>query len=122
MANWFHRFFNPHCSHCSEERICQTCETLKYEIERLRADNDKLLSKVLKEPTIPQDKEINDKPMLPITNKRIPWAVRREALEAEDRERARLLRSAVRPDSADEIKAFEDELKEVEKRRNTQKE
>jgi hypothetical protein len=101
MANWFHRFFNPHCPHCAEElvqeMICESCETLKIENARLQRDNDRLLERILEKPETPKEREIAPVPQS-VLPKTLPWAVRRQMLEAEDREKARLMTKAAKPD------------------------
>jgi hypothetical protein len=76
-----------------ENRVCQSCETLKEQLDRANYENQRLLDKlVFTEPKV----EISSKPVeVPIRN--IPWHVRRQMLEAEDRERARLMREAPKP-------------------------
>jgi hypothetical protein len=121
MANWFHRFFNPHCPHCLNEtiesRICASCEVLRAEVARLRADNERLLSRVLEKPEVIKDREIAPAPQA-VLPKSIPWAVRRQMLEAEDREKAKLIRNAAKPDSVEDL---EKEMGIVEENRNASK-
>ena len=101
MANWFHRFWNPHCEHCatekSEARVCTSCEFLKQELETVRRDNALLLARILEKP----EKEV-ERTTAPIPQsippRTVPWAVRRQMLEAEDREKARLMNKAPKPD------------------------
>lgn len=98
MLKWLHHIFNPHCPECREEReketICPSCEILKVQVEKLTYDNEKLLNRILEKPEIE-----TDKPRVEITPPRnIPWNVRRQILEKEDREKARLMRDAPKPD------------------------
>ncbi len=112
MKNPFHEFLNPHCEHCKNERedikICHSCETLKLEIERLRDENERLLDRLLAkpEPIIetgpPKDMKVP---------KHIPWNVRRQMLEQEDREKARLMSQAPQP--LKDIKSVEELEKEL---------
>lgn len=113
--NWFHKFFNPHCPDCKLERedskICASCETLKLEIERLRLENDKLLNKILEKHTKEKISGQLDEPRLPISSGNMPWNVRRQMLEKEDRERAKLIREAPKPRT--DVKSVEDLEKEL---------
>jgi hypothetical protein len=113
MSNWIHRFFNPHCPHCYDElkesRVCLSCDTLQTQIERLTFENTKLLNKLFTEPAIIAPSQ----PMEPTRPINVPWNVRRQMLEAEDRERAKLIRNA--PISTDEL---EKELKIAEEKRS----
>lgn len=98
MLKWIHHIFNPHCPECREERereiVCPSCEILKVQVEKLTYDNEKLLNRILEKPEIEPEK-----PRVEITPPRnIPWNVRRQILEKEDREKARLMRDAPKPD------------------------
>jgi hypothetical protein len=96
MLNFIHRLLNPHCEFCHDEReaaqICKSCETLKGQLENINFEKDKLLSRILERPNV----EIPTQPERTITvpTGNIPWAVRRQMLEREDREKARLMRDA----------------------------
>ena len=104
MSNWFHRFFNPHCPHCAEELkdelVCPSCETLKTQLERLTYENTKLLDRLLKEP---EKVEVSQKPVEVTVPRNVPWNVRRQMLEAEDRERAKLMKAAPQPVSVEDL-------------------
>jgi hypothetical protein len=123
MANWFHRFLNPHCSHCAEERkekaVCKSCEILQFENDRLHAENSRLLTELLKndneQPLAVRDNQ--DIPKIPLP-RRMPFTARRQMLEAEDRERAKILRQAPKPETAS-VEDFAKELADVEKERAT---
>ena len=88
MINWFHKLFNPHCPDCITERVCNTCEVLRHELEIIRLERDKLLSKLIDKPIEPVVEHTEVKPIMPHA---IPWKVRRQMLEAEDREKAKLI-------------------------------
>jgi hypothetical protein len=98
MSNWFHRFLNPHCPHCveekHEEKVCPSCEILRTQVDRLLYENNRLLDRILEKPA-PEPAREPVKITLP--NKNIPWSVRRQMLEAEDREKARLIKDAPQP-------------------------
>ena len=98
MSNWIHRLFNPHCPHCLSERVeskvCPSCETLKAQLEMINYENKRLLDRIL----TPSIKEEVARPPVEITRPtNVPWNVRRQILEAEDREKAKLLRNAPVP-------------------------
>lgn len=97
MFLFFHRLFNPHCEHCREERqetkVCSSCETLRQQLEIANHEKEKLLERILEKP----EPEVNTQP-IPVTQaKNIPWNVRRQLLEAEDRVKAKLMRDAPKP-------------------------
>ena len=79
-----------------EEKVCASCETLRQQLEFSNYEKTQLLNKLLKEPE-PEPKQ----PEAPqITRPRsIPWNVRRQLLEQEDRVKAQRLRSVPKPDS-----------------------
>lgn len=103
MSNWFHKFFNPHCPHCAEERheekVCSSCENLKTQVDRLLYENNRLLDRILEKPA---PEPVREPPQI-TPPRNIPWSVRRQMLEAEDREKARLMREAPKPVSTEDL-------------------
>lgn len=99
MLKFIHHLLDPHCQQCREEReaskVCASCETLKDQIDFLNSERDRLLDTVIKLST-PKPAEpvqaTNMADLKPITSGTIPWRVRQQMLEAEDREKARILR------------------------------
>jgi hypothetical protein len=93
----------------TEEKVCQSCETLREQLAIANYEKSQVLNKLLKdpEPTAPPVFQEVSKP------KMIPWNVRRQMLEREDREKARALRSAAQPDVAAEKKSTEELEKEL---------
>ena len=121
MIKWFHHLLNPHCPHCLIEREqsehCKACDILQYEVERLRAENERLLARILHipEPTI--ERTVAPE-LVSIRPRATTWAVRKQMLEAEDREKARILSKAP---VAKETQDLEDELLNAEVKREAQK-
>lgn len=75
-------------------RECQSCEVLIHQLNLANTEKKELLNKLLEVPPAP----VVDSPPVEISRpKVIPWAVRRQMLEAEDREKARLLKNAPVP-------------------------
>jgi hypothetical protein len=97
MTNWFHKFLNPHCPHCVEERedskVCSSCETLRQQLAFANINNEKLMNRLLEKPPVetPQEFKEISKP------RNLPWNLRKQMLEAEDRERAKLINNAPIP-------------------------
>jgi hypothetical protein len=122
MANWFHRFLNPHCPDCALERqdnrICQSCETLKTEVARLTADNERLLNNIIEKNTI--SKTSGETPVMLKPPSSIPWNLKRQILEREDRERAKLMKEAPKA-SETRIEDLEQELGIAEQERESGK-
>lgn len=105
MFKWLHHALNPHCKECRMEReddkICISCETLAADNDRLRRENEKLLEHILHRPEPEQAKETYDDSFKPIiTNRHIPFQVRREMLEREDREAFRLRQQALKEEES----------------------
>lgn len=90
IVNFFHHLFNPHCPECTVERGCKNCETLRSLLDTEKFEKSQLLNTLLHKDQSSQPMEV-ELPK-PITSKHIPWNVRRQMLEAEDRETARLLK------------------------------
>lgn len=90
-----------------EVEICQSCETLREQLSLERITNQRLMDRLL---TVPE--KIVDAPprmaTMPMINRHTPFRVRQQALEAEDREKAKLMRDAPKP--ATDVAALEKEL------------
>jgi hypothetical protein len=74
-----------------ESSICQSCEALKLEIARLHDQNNKLVEGILHKP---EAETVQQQPLSelgPKKGQKIPWAVRRQMLETEDRAQARII-------------------------------
>lgn len=88
--------------------VCNSCETLKSQLEIANYEKKVLLDKLLQEPTIPL---VSEAPVEISRPKTLPWRVKRQLLEQEDRERARLMREAPKPETiAADIADLEREL------------
>lgn len=90
--NFFHKLFNPHCALCHEDSIV---EVLKAQLATANHEKEQLLRFVLNSrqdiSNPPSEANTNPEPEA-ILPKYIPWNVRREALESEDRKKAQILR------------------------------
>lgn len=120
LAHALHHMFNPHCSHCEslrerdiatqrehelELRVCQSCETLKTQLE--------FANSIIRELTRPQvvTEETPDtsnlKPIVSAKHK--PWAVVRASLERADKIKAQELKQQrqveINLDNLDEVVA-----------------
>ncbi len=97
FIQFFHHILAPHCVECQEinERnsVCPSCETLRQQLALANQNNEKLLERLLS----PSNNESNRPPTEITMPKTISWAVRKQMLEREDRERARLMREAPKP-------------------------
>ena len=101
MFNWLREYSEIR----REARICQSCEVLKELLAAERHDKQQLLNKLLADPT----PEVKNETPIEITRPKVmPWRVKRQMLEAEDRAKAASMRNAAKPDS--EIETLEKEL------------
>ena len=88
IAKFFHELFTPHCPECQNEiQVCQSCETLKQQLEIVNYEKRELLNKLIREPEPLAQPDFSQ--MRP---KAVPWNVRRQELEAEDRRKAQIIR------------------------------
>jgi len=101
MINWLHRLLNPHCEHCADEKreakVCGTCEVLQLQVEKLQYTNDQLMSRILNPSNLETRPVVNEVNEAKLPTSHIPWRVRQQLLEKEDREKARLMRDAAKP-------------------------
>lgn len=97
MIKWLHHLFSPHCPECKEEREesnhCESCDTLRMQLQLSNDEKTRLMNMLLSKPEIP----IVNKPPEITRPSLIPWNVRRQMLEQEDREKARILRESPKP-------------------------
>lgn len=110
MWNWLSELLE--IRHVSNERkkelqICDSCEVLKLQLSIMNQNNQQLLNRILEKPV--SEPATTQEEFQPINKHEIPFRVRREMLEKEDRARAKSLKLAAQPDSA-EIDKLEREL------------
>lgn len=86
------------------EKSCQTCEILRDQLDESNRERKELLHKLLDKGAEPLPQVAEQHPV-PITPPFVPWRVRQQFLEREDREAARVLR-----DRAKEISELEKQL------------
>jgi hypothetical protein len=96
MLKWLHHLFNPHCRECQlaaeENKVCQSCETVKMQLAIVNAEKRQLLELIvsLTKPAEIQapSPQIGEKESV---TKLMSWRVQRQMLEAEDRKKAQIL-------------------------------
>lgn len=81
-----------------EEVICKSCETYREQLEIANYEKKQLLDRIMEKP-ITEPERTTAPELTAVRPKTIPWHVRQQMLEREDREKARALRSAASPDS-----------------------
>jgi hypothetical protein len=92
MIKWLHHLLNPHCQECRLERECASCETLRILLEQERHEKSQLLKMIIELNKPPTDAPMNTEELGPIRPKLMPWRVRQQYLEEEDRKKAQILR------------------------------
>lgn len=115
LAQFFHELVNPHCPECKKEReqirleefqreelererlendrVCQSCENLNRQLAVTNEIINKLVSPKNVEPLTEQA------PPVITPQRNLPWHVKRQMMEAEDREKAKALRNAAKADT-----------------------
>ena len=111
MIKFFHRLFNPHCSFCHSDdtykNTCKSCEVLQHQLEVVNFEKKQLLDSILVKPVEP----IQIEPDLEkVKSKFIPWKVRQQMLEEEDRVKARILRKQSIDELEEQLKIKEGEV------------
>lgn len=102
-----------------EEIICQSCETLKSQLEIANYEKRQLLSRLLEKPEPIEERLTAPEPQA-MRPRAVPWHVKKQMLETEDREKARAMREAPKPDSEKaNVDELERELKVVETARES---
>jgi hypothetical protein len=76
-----------------DEMVCPSCEVLKQQLEIANHQNKQLMDRLL----APPPAEVNEPPIAISAPRNVPWGVRKQMLESEDRERARLMNQAPVP-------------------------
>ncbi len=94
------------------KHVCPTCEIFKVEIERANREKELLLNKILQ----PPDKvEIVQRPITVNPPRQMPFAIKRQLLEAEDRVKADKLRKFEEENQASQKPSSADPIREMEK-------
>lgn len=91
MMKWIHHLLNPHCEECRLEKECPSCEVLKEQLASANREKQQMLDSILN-----KDKttEVETRVIMPENmnqGKYIPWHVRRQMLESEDRAQAAII-------------------------------
>lgn len=98
MFQWLREWMELRAEFRERTTVCQSCEILKTQLDTANRERAQLLSKLLdKEP----ESERTTAPAMETMplRKHIPWRVKQQMLEAEDRAKAKALRNAAQPDA-----------------------
>ena len=106
-----------------DEPRCETCEILRDQLDESNKERKELLAKLLEKREPEPPPPINIQEMEPIRPQHVPWRVRQQLLEQEDRKTAQLLkdkerelRSVPTPAVTASIDSLEQELGIVEEK------
>ena len=91
MIHWIHHLFNIDCAVCAEDRVCKSCEALKEALAIERQFNKVMFDRITLGPPAKPDVPMLPAPK-PLTT-HVPWQVKKQILEAEEREKAKVLKS-----------------------------
>ena len=83
---------------------CETCDILRMQLEKSDAERRDLLHRLLEKET-PEPPSTAPESYIPVNPQHIPWRVRQQMLEQEDRAKAKIMRS-----HTEEIEKLEQEL------------
>jgi len=107
FLHWIHHLFNPHCSLCQEtaenNKVCQSCETLKVQLSIANHEKQELLNSILSLTKRPEEQTSAAVSYEHAKPKMMTWNVRRQLLEAEDRQAAKLLAEQQKKKSIEEL-------------------
>lgn len=114
MWHWLHHLLNPHCQECKEaaeeNKICQSCETLKMQLSIANHEKEQLLQTVLSISRPQAEAPAQQVDYESIKPKMTTWNVRRQMLEAEDRRAAQILAEQKKKSVAEQIADLEKEV------------
>lgn len=104
------------------ERTCQNCDYFKLQIESLQHRNEQLVRQLTQTDVPPVPVAETREPIKP---RFIPWRTRRQMLEQEDAQAAKVMRqkqqeiksAVVAPADDPDVKALEEEMEIIEKER-----
>lgn len=96
MLKWIHRLLEPHCPQCAEERVCNSCETLRHQLDNANYEKRQLMDVVVRLTFPSQQEQVpkSDEPKAIQPKGTLAWKIRRGLLEAEDRRQAQIMREA----------------------------
>jgi hypothetical protein len=97
LREWLVRFINSlrylfSFEAYREQSVCETCEFLKIELEKERAEKKELLAAILAQLQVKEPERLEGPIPEAVPGRYIPWILRRQQLEAADREQARKLK------------------------------
>lgn len=118
LLDWYQQFLDIRQTHRAE-KVCESCETLKSQLATANHEKAILLSRIMEKPEPVVERTVAPTMQHVIPKAAMPWKVRQQMLEANDREKARAIRDAPKPDtpSKEDIADFEAEVNNAERAR-----
>ena len=80
-----------------EVKICDSCETLRHQLEIANFEKKQLLDRLITTPPPTVERTTAPEPQA-VKPRAIPWRVRQQMLESEDRAKAKAMREAAQED------------------------
>jgi hypothetical protein len=95
LLNWLKQYLeikSEYKASQKELKFCESCEVLKLQLSIANEEKKALLNRLLDKPEVEEKPAADPRELRPINmSKYNNWNVRRQALEREDRERAKIL-------------------------------
>ena len=104
LLNWYKEYLEIKAERDARKKelnFCESCDTLKIQLA-IANDERKMLINKITETTKIEEKVVDVTTLKPVMPSRMNWNVRRQALEAEDRAAARILRQNVEANKSSE--------------------
>lgn len=89
LVEFIHHLFDPHCPECEE---CKTCVILREQINAERQSNKNLIQAIIDINKPQKIEQIEPEIDYRQVRKTVPWKVRREMMEGEDKVKAQRIR------------------------------
>jgi hypothetical protein len=103
LLDWIREWKEIRNEYPKPEKVCESCETLKMQLAIANNEKAALLNRLLEKPEPEQRPDTSNlKAVLPTRHQN--WNVRRQLLEREDRERAKILNRQKQESVAEPIK------------------
>ncbi len=94
LLDWYREYLEIKSERAAKVRelnYCEACETLKLQLAIANEERKMLINKLTDKPEITEPKA-DDNVLKPLMPNRMNWNTRRQILESEDRERAKIIK------------------------------
>jgi len=119
MFNWLREWYELRAYLAEKQKVCNSCEVLKTELNNAHRENEILLNRLLNKPE-PEPVPVVAPPMntIPIARRHLSYNIKSQMMQAEETARRRALSVAAKPD--DDVAELEKELDVVAQERENQ--